>query len=64
MGGSFGQALIYLTDHEFHEFISELANVFRKVIEKELTSDRKARHISTIILPDIKNSFTSFKYSL
>ncbi|PMC39198.1 transcriptional regulator [Bacillus sp. UMB0899] len=53
-GVSFREAMIYLSDQEFQEFISELSKVYLKVIENEPTSERKARHISTIMIPDAK----------
>ena len=53
-GVSFRQAMVYLSDQEFQAFISELSQVYLKVIENEPTSERRARHISTIITPDAK----------
>lgn len=53
-GVSYRQAMIYLTDQERQEFITELSQVFMKVIENEPTNERRALNISTIMIPDPK----------
>ncbi|MBU7593137.1 transcriptional regulator [Metabacillus halosaccharovorans] len=53
-GVSFRQAMIYLSDQEFQEFIAELSEVFLRVINNEPSKERKARNISTIFIPDAK----------
>ncbi|MCM3440635.1 helix-turn-helix domain-containing protein [Metabacillus halosaccharovorans] len=53
-GVSFRQAMIYLSDQEFQEFIAEMSEVFLRVINNEPSNERKARNISTIFIPDAK----------
>jgi len=53
-GVSYRQAMVYLTDQEFQEFIQELSQVYKKVLDNEPSNDRKARHLSTIFVPEAK----------
>ncbi|UGB29088.1 MULTISPECIES: helix-turn-helix domain-containing protein [Bacillaceae] len=53
-GVSYRQAMVYLTDQEFQEFMQELSQVYKKVIDNEPSNDRKARHLSTIFIPEAK----------
>ncbi|MFD2214418.1 helix-turn-helix domain-containing protein [Metabacillus endolithicus] len=53
-GVSYRQAMVYLTDQEFQEFMKELSQVYKKVIDNEPSNDRKARHLSTIFIPEAK----------
>ncbi|MGM7724616.1 helix-turn-helix domain-containing protein [Metabacillus sp. Hm71] len=51
-GVGFREALVYLSDEEFQEFAQELSTLMKKVIEKEPTKNRKARHIVSIFIPE------------
>lgn len=53
-GVSYRQAMVYLSDQEFQQFVSELSQVFSKVVNNEPTSERTARHVTTIFIPDAK----------
>jgi DNA-binding transcriptional ArsR family regulator len=53
-GVSYRQAMVYLSDQEFQEFITELSQVFKKVMDNEPSNERTVRHISTICIPDAK----------
>jgi len=53
-GVSYRQAMVYLTDQELQEFMQELSQVYKKVIDNEPSNDRKARHLSTIFIPEAK----------
>jgi DNA-binding transcriptional ArsR family regulator len=53
-GVSFREAIVYLSDDEFKDFTIELSKLMKKVIENEPSSDRQARHIASIFIPEQK----------
>jgi DNA-binding transcriptional ArsR family regulator len=51
-GVGFREAIVYLSDEEFHKFTLELSQVMKKVIENEPSNERTARHIANIFIPE------------
>ncbi|KKI90195.1 transcriptional regulator [Bacillus sp. SA1-12] len=51
-GVGFQEALVYLSDEEFQEFLKELSALMKNVIENEPAENRKVRHIASIFIPE------------
>ncbi|MBM7602170.1 DNA-binding transcriptional ArsR family regulator [Metabacillus crassostreae] len=51
-GVGYREAIVYLSDKEFHEFTEQLSELMKKVIENEPSSDRTARHIANVFIPE------------
>lgn len=52
-GVSFKKVSLYLSDDELKQFSDDIMGCILKVINNEPSGDRKARTLSTIILPDL-----------
>ncbi len=51
-GGGYRQAVLYLDDEEFSEFIQSLAALFQKAMANRPAPGRRRRTIATIIVPE------------
>ncbi|MCI1694120.1 helix-turn-helix domain-containing protein [Aneurinibacillus aneurinilyticus] len=50
-GVMYRQANMHLTDEEFQEFLQDLVAVYKKAMDKKPGEGRRARNVSTIIIP-------------
>ncbi|MGM0875293.1 MAG: helix-turn-helix domain-containing protein [Bacillota bacterium] len=55
-GVGFREATVYLSDEEFKEFAIGLSELMKKVIDHEPSSERTARHIANIFIPEAKKN--------
>ncbi|WP_226666633.1 helix-turn-helix domain-containing protein [Metabacillus litoralis] len=51
-GVGFREAIVYLSDQEFFEFTEQLAAIMKRMLENEPSSERTARHIANIFIPE------------
>ncbi|WP_273124769.1 helix-turn-helix domain-containing protein [Metabacillus sp. HB246100] len=55
-GVVYREAIAYLSDDEFNEFVEDLSIIMKKVMDKKPSNERKARHIANIVIPESKGT--------
>jgi DNA-binding HxlR family transcriptional regulator len=50
-GVMYRQAVLNMTDVEFHEFLGKMSNLFREALQNQPSPERTARTLTTIIVP-------------
>ncbi len=54
-GVLFREAIVYLSDEEYNEFLSGLSKLMKSVMGNEPSKERSERHIATIVIPEAKH---------
>lgn len=54
-GVLFREAIVYLSDEEYNEFLTGLTKLMKNIMGNEPSKDRSERHIATIVIPEAKH---------